>query len=324
MGKIVAIFNQKGGVGKTATINNLAFELIARGKKVLMIDADQQENLSVSVGIIPRQCSATLFDLLCAEIEDRPYKKDLSDFIIHTDYPRLDCIAGSVQMASMDERLFSLMDIETPMKKFLNSYKLDYSLQKKAEDAGFDESIDWFIRLETGYESAREEFLKELQNQGFLKNKDGSLIMKKILSLIKSKYDYVLIDCPPALSAITKNMLNAADRVLVPMTLEPFSASGLTHLISSVNDIQHSKNPGLKISGLLYTMVENRAVSKDLREEMDFYRQLLYIYKTEIPRSADVNKAFAEQMSLIEFNKDGRARTAYSAFCDEFLEREGQ
>ena len=70
-------------------------------------------------------------------------------------------------------------------------------------------------------------------------------------------------------------------------------------------------------------MVENRVVSKELKAEADYYKQFMYIYNTEIPRSADVNKAFALQMPLMEYNADSTARIAYSKFCDEFLEREG-
>ena len=322
MGKIIAVFNQKGGVAKTATVNSLAFELNARGKKVLMIDADQQENLSISVGILPRQLKHTIFELLKAEIECVPYKKDLSEYIMHTDYG-VDIIPGSVQMAGMDEMLFSLMEIESPLDKFLKDYKLDYALQHKAEDAELDEYIEWFAKLQDGYMNARDEFMKELQNHDFLERKDGDLIIKKILSLVKQQYDYVIIDCPPALSAITKNILNAANSILVPMTLETFSASGLTHLVNSVDAIRARKNPGLKFSGLLCTMVENRIVSKELKAEIDVYKQFMYIYKTEIPRSADVNKAFAEMVPIMEYNEESTARIAYSNFCDEFLEREG-
>lgn len=321
MGKIIAIFNQKGGVAKTATVNNLAFELMARGKKVLVVDADQQENLSISVGVIPRQLNHTIYELLKAEIEGAPYKKDLSEYIVHSE-SGLDIIGGSVQMASMDEMLFSLMNVETPLDRFLESYTLDYSLQEKAADEDFDESIEWFLKLRAGYMNAKEEFERELQNLGFLEKKDGDLIFKKILSLVKQEYSYILIDCPPSLGAITKSILYAANSVLVPMTLEPFSASGLSHLVTSVDAIRARKNPSLKFSGLLYTMVENRIVSKELKDQSDYFRQFMYIYKAEIPRSADVNKAFAEMMPLIEYNKDSAARIAYSAFCDEFLERE--
>lgn len=322
MGRIVAVFNQKGGVAKTATINNLAFELNARGKKVLMIDADQQENLSVSVGVVPRRQLCTIFDLLCMEIEDRPYKKDLSDAIVHTEYG-VDIIPGSVQMATMDKRLFAITEFESPLEKFLDSYKNDYSVQEKAEEIGIDDALDRFIKLKAGYDNTKTEFVQELCKEGFMTKKDGDLIFKKILSSIRSKYDYILIDCPPALSSITENILNAADRVLVPMTLEPFAASGLSHLITSVNAIQQSKNPGLKFSGLLYAMVDNNLIlSKEIKEQAKFFDNFLYIYKTSIPRSTDVNKAFAERIPLIEYNKNNAARLAYSEFCDEFLERE--
>ena len=113
------------------------------------------------------------------------------------------------------------------------------------------------------------------------------------------------------------------NRVLVPMTLEPFSASGLSHLIASVNTIRQTKNPKLQFSGLLYTMWENRIISNDLKMQAEFYKQFLYIYTTPIPRSTEVNKAFAEMMPLLKYNKNNLARLAYSRFCDEFLEREG-
>lgn len=323
MGRVVAVFNQKGGVAKTATINNLAFELNARGKKVLMIDADQQENLSVSVGVFPRQQSCTIFDLLCCEIEDRPYKKDLSEAIIHTGYEGVDLICGSVQMATMDKKLFSIMEFESPLDRFLESYKNDYSVQEKAEEVGIDDALDRFLKLKAGYENTKREFIQELCKVGLMTKKDGDLVMRKLLSSVKAKYDYILIDCPPALSAITENILYASDRVLVPMTLEPFAASGLSHLIASVNAIQQSKNKTLKFSGLLYTMVDkNLVLSKEIKEQADFFRQFLFIYDTMIPRSTEVNKAFAERMPLIDYNKNNAARVAYGNFCDEFLERE--
>lgn len=321
MGKIVAVFNQKGGVGKTATVNNLAFELSARGKKVLIVDADQQENLSISVGVLPSQTTDTIFSLLCSEIESKPYRKDLSDYIIKTEHG-IDIIPGSVEMASMDEKLFSVIKVESQLEKFIREYVDDPVLQEKAKELELEEDILKYRKYKKSFSALEEEFESVLCEEGFMKEHDGDFVMKKILSGVKSKYDYILIDCPPALSAVTKNILNAADRVLVPMTLEPFSASGLSHLIASVNTIRQSKNPKLQFSGLLYTMFENRIIANDLREQANFYKQFMYIYSTPIPRSTEVNKAFAEMMPLLKYNKNNIARLAYSAFCDEFLKRE--
>ena len=321
MGKVVAVFNQKGGVGKTATVNNLAFELAARGKKVLIIDADQQENLSISVGVLPSQVTRTIYHVLSDEIESRPYKKDLSDVIVDTGHG-VSIIPGSVEMASMDEKLFSIIKVKTQLEQFIDDYSEDESLQERAEEAELTEDILKYKKYKMSFNALEEEFEKVLCDEGFMTEHDGDFVMKKVLSGIRSKYDFILIDCPPALSAITKNVLNASDRVLVPMTLEPFSASGLSHLIATVNTIKQNKNPKLQFSGLLYTMFENRIIANDLKVQADFYKQFLYIYETPIPRSTEVNKAFAEMMPLLEYKKDNIARLAYSAFCDEFLERE--
>ena len=326
MGKIVAVFNQKGGVGKTATINNLAFELKERGKKVLIVDADQQENLSASLGVIPRTCNNTIYDLLRFEIYDEPYSKDLSGIIVHTDYG-IDLIPGSVQMAVMDKMLFSLSRFPSLTEKFLSDFEANnYNLQKKAEEADVDTAIKSFARIRAQYVEAEKAFLDIMKSAGLVKDKNGDLIIKKILEPVRDNYDYILIDCPPALSAITVNILSAADRVLVTMSPEPFAASGLTHLITSVNLIQKQTNPNLRFSGLLYTMVEKnrRLVDELIRQASAVYGQLLYIYKTVIPRSTDVNKAFANSMPLIQYNKRNPARIAYSDFCDEFLKREEQ
>ena len=324
MSKIVAVFNQKGGVGKTATINNLAFELQERGKKVLVVDADQQENLSASLGVMPRTVSCTIYDLLRKVIYDEPYKEDLSDVIIHTQYG-LDLIPGSVQMAVMDKMLFSITNFPTPAKKFLSDYSANVNDMKKRADAeGLSDAIRNFEDALEAYEDYENYFLGIMYDSGIMKEKNGNFIIRDLLEPVKDNYDYILVDCPPALSAITINILSAADRVLIPMSPEPFAASGLTHLYTNVNMLQQQVNPKLKISGLLYTMVEkNRRLAEELIDGANaMYGQLMYIYKTMIPRSTDVNKAFAERKPLIKYNKNNAARVAYSDFCDEFLKRE--
>lgn len=324
MGRIVAIFNQKGGVGKTATVNNLAFELQARDKKVLVIDADQQENLSVSLGVMPSQCKATIYDLLLAEIHDEPYKKDLSNIIVHTKYG-IDLIPGSLSMAEMDKFLYAISPVETPVEEFLRKYENDEdNMRKKVEDCGGTTPVEQFLRLHKSYTEAVPYFLKIAISKKLIRRKDGTLILRNILARISDNYDYIIIDCPPSLSAVTINILNAADRVIVPTTPDPFAISGLINLVSTMNSVRAETNPGLKFSGMLYTMVEkNRVVVRELMAQSEEnIARYIYIYDTCIPRSTAVNQAFASGVPLIKLSKSNPTRLAYSAFCDEFLERE--
>lgn len=274
--KTIAVFNQKGGVGKTATVANLAIELKERdneqesdtsraeavaglamelkdrGKKVLIIDADQQENLSVSFGVMPSQCKATLYTLLCAEIYDRPYKKDLSGVIVHTEYG-VDLIPGSIAMASMDQILYSITPMPTPAETFLKNYQDDFdNLQEKVREAGAEQYVEGFAKIVDVYHQSEEAFYDRMSEVGLLRKKDnGMTIFRSIFSRIKDKYDYILVDCPPQLSAITINILNMSDRVLVPATPDPYSVSGIVHLVSTVHKVQTTENPPLEFSGLV-------------------------------------------------------------------------
>jgi len=324
MGKIIAVFNQKGGVGKTATISCLASELQIRGKKVLVIDADQQENLSVSLRVIPRNCKMTIYDLLRKEIEGEYYERDLSEVIHHTDFG-IDLIPGSVRMAGMDRLMFTVTHFPSQFEKLLENYATDKNdMRSKIEEAGLTEDIKEFIRIKRQYDDEENNIKKKLFDADLYIEKDGDFLLKKILSAIKGNYDYILIDCPPALSSITINILTAADRLIIPMTPEPFSASGMRHLLANIEVINKLNNPDLTISGLLFTMVQkNLKVSDALIEQTRArFESEMYVYDTQIPRSTDVNKAFAHSEPLILYNRNNTARKAYSDFCEEFLMRE--
>ena len=323
--KCIAIFNQKGGVGKTSTVANLAIELNERGKKVLVIDADQQENLSVSFGIMPSQCKATLYTLLCAEIYDRPYRKDLSNIIVHTNYG-VDLIPGSISMAGMDQILYSITPMDTPAEKFLKDYKQDIEgLQDKVKKYGGQRYIEGFERIVEVYHQAEDAFYEGMSEIGLLKKKpNGMTIFKTIFSRIMEKYDYVLVDCPPALSATTINVLNMADSVLVPATPDPHSVTGIVHLVSTVHRIQQTDNPPLEFAGLLYVMVEKNRTAVDLvmKQFEPIIKHSMYIFKTTIPRSTAVNQAQLAGVPLLYYMKNNPTRIGYSLFCDELLSRE--
>lgn len=323
--KIIAIFNQKGGVAKTTTAINFSLELAARGKKVLVVDADQQENISVTFGIKRKDIKASLYTILVSEVYDKPYRKDLSNVIIPTKYG-VSLLPGTVEMAGMDEILYSIEPMDTPAVSFLKSYKTDYdNLQAKAEDCNATQYFTGFDNVVNIYNQAEDFFYTRMAEVGLLHKKEsGMTVLRTILSRVADKYDYIIVDCPPALSAVTKNILIAADRIIVPAIPDPYSVSGIINLVSTVQKIQKDWNPPLEISGLLYTMVEkNRsAISEVMGQSEEIVSRFMYIYEATIPRSTGVNQALLAGKPLLEYQKKNATRLGYSNFCDEFLKKE--
>lgn len=323
--KTIAIFNQKGGVAKTTTAINFSIELAARGKKVLLVDADQQENISVTFGIRRNDIKASLYTALVSEIYDKPYRKDLSNIIIPTKYG-IDLLPGTVEMAGMDEKLYSIVPMDTPAVTFLKNYQADYeNLKAKVEDCGGSEYVEGFEKVVDIYQKAEDMFYQRMAEVGLLQRKEsGMTVLRTILSRITDKYDYIVIDCPPSISAVTKNILIAADRVVVPAIPDPYSISGIVFLVSTVQEIQKTENPALEISGLLYTMtMKNRtSISEVMSQSEEIVSRFMYIYETTIPRSEGVNQALLSGKPLLEYQKHNATRIGYSKFCDEFLKRE--
>lgn len=323
--KIVAIFNQKGGVAKTTTAINFSLELVARGKKVLLVDADQQENVAISFGIKREDLKATLYNILKNEVFDIPYRKDLSSVIVNTS-SGVDLLPGSVDMSRMDETLYAINPTSTLAESFLKHYHEDYeNLQTRVEECGGTEYVEGFENISDIYKKAEELFYERMGEVNLLKRKEsGMTILKNVLSRVNDKYDYIIIDCPPSLSTITKNVLHAADKVVVPAIPDPYSIAGMVNLISTVNSVQENGNPKLEISGLLYTMVEkNRsAVSAVMGQAEGHISRYMYIYESVIPRSTAVSQALLSGKPLVEYQKHNATRIGYSNFCDEFLERE--
>jgi len=147
-------------------------------------------------------------------------------------------------------------------------------------------------------------------------------VLKKLISHIKDDYDFILLDCMPSLNFITINALNAADRVLIPMQPQFFSAKGLELLLSTIANVRENLNPNLIIEGALITMYDQRL--KFHRETLDIvsstYGKFFRVFDTKIPISVRVTETQAKGRSIFDHDPKGKIAESYAAFARELIE----
>ncbi|MDR1702752.1 MAG: ParA family protein [Sporomusaceae bacterium] len=149
-------------------------------------------------------------------------------------------------------------------------------------------------------------------------------VLKKFINHIKGEYNFILLDCMPSLNFVTINALNAADRVLIPMQPQYFSAKGLELLLGTIANVKENLNPDLTIEGALVTMYDKRLNfhRNVLNTVTDAYGKYFQIFETKIPVSVRVTETQASGQSIFEHDPKGRVAEAYSLFAKELTENE--
>ena len=146
--------------------------------------------------------------------------------------------------------------------------------------------------------------------------------LKKHIATVADNYDYIILDCPPALSMLTVNALSAANSVLIPVQCEYYALEGLSSLVRTIHKIKHAINPHLEIEGILRTMYDHRnSLTRDVTKQLiEHFGDR--VYQTTIPRNIRLAEAPSYGVPALHYDKKSKGSTAYLTLAGELIRRE--
>lgn len=255
MSRIIAVANQKGGVGKTTTSVNLSACLAEAGKKVLLVDVDPQGNATSGLGVEKNSLDKTVYEVIGGEI-------DIKEAIIDELFENLSLLPANRNLSGAEIEL-------------ITTERMQY-------------------------------------------------IMKEKLGEVRDDYDYIILDCPPALGMLTVNAMTAADSVLVPIQCEFYALDGLSQLIYTVELIQGNLNPDLHMEGVVFTMYDARTnlslqVVENVKDNLN-----QNIYKTIIPRNVRLAEAPSHGLPINIYDTRSTGAESYRLLAEEVIHNGGE
>ena len=250
MGKIIAVANQKGGVGKSTTVINITAYLGSRDFRVLCVDSDPQGNTTTGFVIKKKSVSASTYDVITG-------KTRIQEAVIETEFENVSILPATEALAGCE---IELAEYENRVNR-----------------------------------------------------------LKMQVLTIKQDYDYIFIDCPPALGTITINGIVACDSIIVPMLAEFYALEGLSQLVNTIKIVKNNYNPALEIEGILFTMFDGRLnVANDVVSEVEKYFPDK-VFKTKVPRNVRISEAPSHGKPVMYYDKSSKGAESYELVCHEML-----
>lgn len=288
--KIISVFNQKGGVGKTTTVVNLAVALAYLDKKVLVIDMDPQANATTGLGIDKNKLESSIYDL----------------FYLFSPEEEIVVEAENEEEVNEENSDASREDYQVVGEDIEEKIDLDPHIIKTKSGVDLIPSENSLSGLEV--ELVELDPLERTQK------------LKEIIGAIHKDYDFVLIDLPPSLGLLSINALVASNSIIIPIQTEYYALEGVSELMNTFELVKESLNKDLYVEGVLLSMFDKRTkLAYEVVEEVKKYFKSK-VFMTMIPRNVKLAEAPSHGQSAVEYDPKSQGAMAYISLAQEISE----